>query len=217
MKNFLTTPLFLFIFVFAVSLGATAQNVLSEEEAADQEQPAAEKQMSQEEQEMMAKWQEYATPGEAQKALEMFAGEWDYTVSWWNSPDAEPEKSTGTSENKMIMGGRYLKQKATGTSMGQEYQGMGITGYDNAEEQYEGLWIDNMGTGMMISTGSYDADAKTFTMAGTYTCPMEDNKEKSFRTVATFANEDKFTFDMYGPDMEGKEYKMMEIVYTKKK
>lgn len=217
MKNFITTPLFLFIFVFAISFGATARNVLSAEEAADQEQPAAQKQMSEKEQEMMAKWQEYATPGEGQKALEQFAGEWDYTVSWWNSPDAEPEKSTGTSENKMIMGGRYLKQKAKGTSMGQEYQGMGITGYDNAEEQYEGLWIDNMGTGMMLSTGSYDADAKTFTMSGTYNCPMEDNKEKSFRTVATFANEDKFTFDMYGPDMEGKEYKMMEIVYTRKK
>ncbi len=202
--------------LFVVSVGATAKNAFCEEEAADQAQPAAEKQISEKDQEMMAKWQEYATPGEAHKALEPLIGEWDYTVSWWMSPDAPAEKSTGTSEDKWIMGGRYLKQKATGTSMGQEFQGMGITGYDNSEKQYESVWIDNMGTGMMISTGSYDAAAKTLTQSGIYHCPM-DEKDKSFRTVMTIADPDKHTFEMYGPDKEGNEYRMMEIVYTRKK
>ena len=43
-------------------------------------------------------------------------------------------KSTGSSEVKWIMGGRYLEQTATGTSMGQEFHGMGLMGYDNMKK-----------------------------------------------------------------------------------
>ena len=57
---------------------------------------------------MMAKWAEYATPGEGHARLAKLAGNWDYTMKWWMSPDAQPEESSGTMSAQMTMDGRYL-------------------------------------------------------------------------------------------------------------
>src|SRR5215470_4588351 len=42
-------------------------------------------------------------------------------------------------------------------------QGMAVEGYDNVKKKFVSSWIDNMGTAIMISEGTYDAGAKTLT------------------------------------------------------
>lgn len=167
--------------------------------------------------EMMAKWQEYATPGENHKALDQLVGNWDYTVKFWETPESEPSESTGTSEIEWILGGRYIQQTTKGMAMGQEFEGLGLMGYDNAKKEYVSVWIDNMGTGLMTGTGTYNAETKTFEDKGTFSCPVEDEKDKPYRTVTTINSPDQFTFEMYAPGQDGKEARMMEIVYKRKK
>ena len=194
---FLSVLIFAFVFITFAAVGK------AEEKASDQNHDA-----------VMAKWKEYATPNENHKILDSFVGNWNYTVKWWMSPGAKPEVSKGTSDVKWIIGGRFLKQSAQGKSMGQPFKGMGITGYDNAEKQYNSIWIDNMGTGMMMSKGNYDPSTKTLVEKGTFTDPVEG--EKSYRGVTTIINKDKYTYEMYisGPDR--KEFRMMEIVYMRR-
>lgn len=176
----------------------------AEDKAKDQSQDA-----------MMAKWKEYSTPNENHKLLDFFLGKWDYTVKWWMSPDAKPEESKGNGEVKWIMGGRFLEQSVQGTSMNQPFNGMGILGYDNAEKEYKSVWIDNMGTGMMVGSGTYDPSTKTFTDKGTFSCPTQS--EKSYKSVTTIINKDKYSYEMYTADSDGKEFRNMEIIFTRKK
>jgi len=198
--------------IFAVCFIAGAAKV----SAQDNQEPAKTDAIDKAQQEMMAKWQEFATPGEGHKALESLVGTWDYTVTWWETPESQPQKSTGTSEVKWIMEGRFLEQTAKGTAMGQEFQGMGLMGYDNMKKEYTGVWIDNMGTGIMTSAGTYDPETKSFTEKGSFSCPQEDG-EKAFRGVTTIDGPDKYTYEMYASGKDGKEARMMEIVYTRKK
>lgn len=200
------------VLIMLLCMGAQLANVLAQ----DNTEPAKGDAMDKMHKEMMAKWQEYAMPGAGHKALDPLVGNWDYTITWWETPDSQPQKSTGTSEVKWIMGGRFLEQTANGTSMGQEFQGMGIMGYDNMKKEYIGAWIDNMGTGMMTSTGTYDPSTKSFTEKGTFSCPQEGG-DKSFRGVTTLVSPDKYTYEMYAAGKDGKESRMMEIVYTRKK
>lgn len=204
------------VLLVTIYLGITAPNGFAQDEMDKSKEGATDK-MDKMQEEMMTKWKEYATPGENHKALDPLAGEWEYTVKWWNTPDSEPEVSSGTSEAKWIMGERYLKQKAQGTSMGQEFEGMGLQGYDNAAKEYESIWIDNMGTGIMTGVGTYDPATKTFEYKGTYSCPMEDGKDKSYRSVTKIMNDNKHSFEMYTSDPDGKEYRVLEIEYTRKK
>jgi hypothetical protein len=164
---------------------------------------------------MMEKWKEFSTPNENHKVLDPLVGDWDYSIKWWMSPDVKPEESKGTSNIKWIMGGRFIEQAVEGTSMGQPFEGMGLMGYDNEKKQYQSIWIDNMGTGMMKGSGNYDPNTKTLTDQGTFSCPAEG--EKSYRGVLKMIDNDNFTYEWYMPGPDGKEFRAMEIVYTRKK
>ena len=175
---------------------------------------ADEKKMSDAEKEMMAKWHEYSTPGDAHKVLDHFVGDWDYTVKWWNTPGTEPAVSTGENEVKWIMGGRFLEADVDGTSMGQKFEGLGIMGYDNVKKVYTNVWIDSMGTGMMTGTGSYDAEKKQLTETGSYTDPMT-GEDRTYRGVTTIIDNDNHTYELYTSGADGKEFRQMEITYKR--
>src|SRR5216684_3555963 len=46
------------------------------------------------------------------------------------------------------------------------FKGMGIEDYDNVKKKFVGTWVDNMGTGIMMSEGRYDVATKTSTYTG---------------------------------------------------
>jgi len=156
------------------------------------------------------------TPGEAHKRLAGMAGSWNTKVSFWMAPGAQPMTMNGTSENKWIMGGRYLEQRFTGTFMGQPFEGLGYTGYDNVKGTYWGTWMDNMSTGVMMTTGTLDEDGKTWNFSGTMADPMTAIDAQITEKVMVVDN-DHHVFEMWGPDQNGKVYKTMEIHYTRKK
>lgn len=164
---------------------------------------------------MMAAWMAFSTPGEAHRVLDGMVGNWDHTLRWWMTADAKPETSTGTHTSQWIMGGRFVQQSVSGFSMGQPFQGMGIVGYNNAKKQYESFWIDNMTTAMMTGTGQYDAASKTITEKGICSDPVSG--DKPYRGVTKFVGNDDMTFEMFVPGADGKEFRMMEIVYKRKK
>jgi len=151
-------------------------------------------------------------PGEHHKHLEQMAGEWDAKVtSHW---DPVPEESKATLKAHMRMGGRYLVSNFQGTMMGQPMVGQHILGYNNITKKYESLWRDNMGTGMMMETGTCDGAGKVITMTGETDGP--DGKKHKSRSVTTIGD-GKFTMQMFGDGPDGKEMKLMEIVYTRTK
>lgn len=181
--------------------------------AQDQKQP----EMSPEQKAMMEAWMKYMTPSEGHKVLNAMVGTFDAKVTNWMAPGAPPAVSTGTEENTWILGGRYIESKFTGSFMGQPYQGIGYTGYDNAKKQYFGTWMDNMGTGMMTSYGGASTDGgKSWMYTSMMTDPMT-GKDSSGQTKVTMTDKDHFTMEMWGPGPDGKSFKMMEIAYSRKK
>ncbi len=164
----------------------------------------------------MAKMKEFSTPGEGHRVLDPLVGQWQYAMKWWMTADATPQESTGSSQAKWILDGHFLQEDVTGMSMGQPFTGMGVTGYDNLKKKYDSIWLDNMGTGMMISDGSYDAANKTLTFKGTFSCPIE-NGPRTSRGVLKITGDDSHTYEMYMTDKDGKEFKAMEITYTRMK
>jgi hypothetical protein len=163
--------------------------------------------------EMMAKWQEFATPAAGHKALEPYAGRWSMKVRMFQ-PGQPMNESDATSEAKWVMEQRYLTDETSGNFMGMPFKGMGLSGYDNLKKKYVSTWVDNMGTGIMLSEGTYDAAKKTFT----YRSEMPDlmaGKYNQSRMTDTWTDNDHHTMRMYGPGLDGKEMMHMEIAYTR--
>jgi hypothetical protein len=191
----------------AFALGVAAPSVPAQQQG--------EKKMNPEQQAMMEAWTKAATPGEGHKMLEPTVGSWNVASTSWQSPGGPPEKGSGTSENSWILGGRFVRENFTGEFGGMKFQGLGYTGYDNIKKKYVGTWMDSMGTAIMMMTGTADPSGKVFTMTGTMDDVMT-GKPMKLRTVTHIVDADKHVMDMFGPDPSGKEFKMMEIVYTRK-
>ncbi len=168
--------------------------------------------------EMMKRWQESMTPGDAHKKLEVFVGSWDAEVkTWMSGPGTEPAVSKGTSEQTMSLGGRFLQQTYTGEMMGQPMNGVGYTGYDNFKKKYISFWIDNMSTAMSHLEGSIDKDGKVITMWGTMDEPMTGEKGKKVKYVTRVIDNDKHLFEVYDVTSWGEKTPVMVIAYTRKK
>jgi hypothetical protein len=54
---------------------------------------------------------------------------------------------------------------------GYAFPGHSIMGYDNAKKMFVNTWIDNMGSGMIFMTGTYDDATKSLTLTGKQTNP----------------------------------------------
>lgn len=164
---------------------------------------------------VMEVWQKLAIPGAPHKLLARMAGTWSATMKSWMEPDKPPVESTGTSESKMILGGRYLQMDYTGDMMGSPFTGLGTTGYDNHTKKYVSTWIDSMGTAILFFEGTGSKDGRTITQECRYDDPVKGPMK--WRSVTRIVDDNTHEFEMYGTDRSGKEEKMMEITYTRKR
>lgn len=162
-------------------------------------------------------WMEYMTPGPSHQMLAGMDGQWSGEMKMWMSPDAEPMVNQASATFKMIMGGRYQEGQMKGDFLGQPFEGLSTTAYDNAKKVYINTWIDNMGTGIMTMEGKWDAATNTISYMGRMVNPG-NGKECDVRELYKIVDENTHHMEMYGPDPKtGKEYKNMEITFTRKK
>jgi hypothetical protein len=172
---------------------------------------------------MMQQMMELSKLNENHKLLASLDGTWNCNVKMWMDGDTskKPEVSKSTAVRKSIMDGRYVIMDVTGKMEmpgpdGKKkeitFKGQGTEGYDNVKKKFVGTWMDNMGTGIMMSEGDYDPTTKTFT----YTGEMEvmPGMKQKIREVVKITDKDHMDFEYY-EDRGGQEVKTMEIAYTR--
>jgi hypothetical protein len=157
------------------------------------------------------------TPGPMHKFLAEGAGSWTGKNTMWMAPDAPPVVTDCSSTVTTIMGGRFTKCEMSGDMPGMgPFMGLGMYGFDNVTQKFQSSWIDNEGTGMMFGTGELSSDGKTLTWNYSMSCPLT-KKATTMREIEKITGKDTRTLEMFGADPKtGKEFKMMEIVLTRK-
>ncbi len=164
-----------------------------------------------EEQAMMAA----AAPGEHHRHLDYLVGSWNTKVTFWMAPGQPPMQSTSSAEAKWILGGRYVESIHKGDVMGMPFEGHGTEGYDNLAKQYVGTWVDNMGTGIMVSKGTCSDGGKVHSSEGEMIDPMSGQTVK-VRSVVTAVDPNSYRMEMYMTAPGAPEFKSMELVATRK-
>src|ERR1700757_3286483 len=223
MKTFMSLITFLFATVIATSSfaqssatsPATATGSTATQPAAATGQPNP--------QEMMKQMMEMSKLNENHKLLAGMDGNWSYAIKMWMNPDpnAKPQESKGTATRKSVMGGRYVVMDVTGKMQmpdetgkmkEMQFKGMGVEGYDNVKQKFVASWIDNMGTGIQFSDGTYDPATKSLT----YTSEIEmmPGMKMPVREVVKLTDKDHMMLEWY-ENRGGQEKKTMEIAYTR--
>jgi hypothetical protein len=163
---------------------------------------------------MMEAYRKLGSPGAPHKLLASMAGSWTTKTRGWMDPNKPPMEGTGTCEQKMLLGGRFLHQEYTGEMMGNPFTGIGVTGYDNHTKKYVSTWMDSMGTSILFFEGTAGRDGKTITQESHHDDAVRG--PMTWRSVTRIVNENTYLFELYNIDKRGKEEKMMEITYTRK-
>jgi hypothetical protein len=157
----------------------------------------------------MEQMEKLAQPGAEHAWLKTMEGKWKAVTKSWMGP-GDPVVTEGTSDNQMVLGGRYLQSHYVGSMMGKPFEGWGLTGFDNTKKQYSSFWVDNASTAMMVSSGTMSGkDLTTTTMMD-----GPDGKPTQVRMVTSVLDDKTHTFTMYVPQ-GGKDQKWMEITYTR--
>jgi hypothetical protein len=176
--------------------------------------------------EMMKQIMQLARPSENHRLLADLAGSWTFVVKRWMNP-ADPKapstESAGSAVTNETMGGRFFISEfmaviqtpgADGKMKEKEFRGLSIDGYDNGKKKFVSSWIDNTGTAIMNSEGTYDSATKTFNYSGDYE-PVPGMKCK-VRQVVRIVDPNNHNLEWYEDRGTG-ETKTMEIAYTRRK
>ncbi|MBA2117171.1 DUF1579 family protein [Bremerella alba] len=131
-------------------------------------------------------------PGEPHKHLQAMVGKYKTTSNWILPGKGEESVDEGTAEFKSILGGRFVTQEFTSTYNGQPMEGFGILGYENAEQNFVGIWIDNMSTHILHTVGQLDEKTGVMTEKGTCSSPIGP---MNFQ-MTTVPTEDGFVFTL---------------------
>lgn len=176
---------------------------------------------------MMQRWEKAMTPAEPHKKLAEFVGEWDVTLKMWMmGPDGPPTETRGTATVTAELGGRFIREvlkaemnmpdMATGEMKKINYEGQGLTGFDNFRNMYVGSWADNMNTHLLSMTGMADPAGKVIRMYGEMDEPPMNVIGRTVKYVTRIIDPDKHVLEIF--DLHaGENFKVLEIMYTRKK
>ncbi|HEV2064239.1 MAG TPA: DUF1579 domain-containing protein [Thermoanaerobaculia bacterium] len=182
--------------------------------ADDEKKPADKPPMD--EKAAMELMQKLGTPGKGHKKLNALVGSWTAKTTLWMDPSKPPQESEGTSEQKWVLGGRYLEQRFEGMFMDKPFSGLGYTTYDNYKKKYAATWMDTLSTMILVMTGDFDKAGRVLTTTGK-TDDFTTGKTSTIRYRTILVGPDEILWEMWGPGPDGKDFKMMASRYTRKK
>jgi hypothetical protein len=158
-------------------------------------------------------------PTAEHKILAAEEGTWDATVkSYQNGPDSDPVVSRGVEVNTVLTGGLWVSSVFRGDFAGMAFEGRGQFGYDPYKKKYVGTWIDSMSPTLTVLEGTYDEKSMTMTYTGDGVLPADGTKfARKMVTTTKSDGSREFTLYITGNFTGGKETKMVQIVYTKRK
>jgi len=180
-----------------------------------QDKPASPKDGAANKQQDMAAEMEAIKPGPQHKELAKMAGEWTTVTKFSADPNAKPEETTGSAKIATALEGRFITEEDSGTMMGMPYNGMRMTGYNNAAKQYEASWAWTLSTAILRMTGKSSDHGKTVTYAASFA--EADGAEEKMTVVVKQIDDDHFVVDMSGKYPDGSNGPHLETMYTRKK
>jgi hypothetical protein len=195
--------MFRFMFLLAsVAFGVPAVAAQPPEKAGDKKDP-------------QAKFEPRSKPGEGQKYLQQFAGEWD-VVKTFHPRTGQPVTSKGECSQKMIHDGRFLQSEFTFTSDAGKTTGTGLIGFEPETGRFTSVWVDSRQTRMSLRQSEDRFDGRSIVLVGKELGEAGKEGRKS-RTVTRLEDDGKKIVHRQTVIETGApERLVMELVLTRK-
>jgi hypothetical protein len=162
-----------------------------------------------------AKFEPRSKPGEGQKFLEQFVGDWDVAKTF-HPRAGEPAKSAGECVQKMTHDGRFLQSEFTFTTDGGKTTGTGLIGFEPESGRFTSVWVDSRQTRMSFRQSEEKFDGRQIVLVGKEL--GEAGKEGRRSKTVTKLEDDgkKIVHRQMAVETGAPERLVMELVLTRK-
>ena len=162
----------------------------------------------------LAKQAEMQSPGPEHNLLYAMEGIWRQLVSWHTKGQPD-EFSKGFTQNRVILGGRYLQMKSIHEIGIFPYLSMTMIGFDRRKEKYTLHIFDVLTTYSLEAEGKYDPEKEVLTFSGASVPPMAE-KELPFNYEISFEDDKKFIIQLFVHENDEKFLRMKVVNILKK-
>lgn len=175
---------------------------------------AQEKQSAAEQQKAMEVFMKVGAVTENHEFLKKYVGNWDCQVKGWMAPGQPPTVSQGTFLGEMRLDGRFLFMDFNGTMFGQPFAGVQIIGFDNMQQKYVSLWIDNTSTIFFMTSGTRLDNV--ISESGLWPDPLT-NTQLPVQARTTWVGADEYLYEQFMIQADKSEFKSMEMSCKRRK
>jgi hypothetical protein len=162
-----------------------------------------------------AEWVAMSKPGESHRLMDSFVGTWNVTMKFWSSPQSAPEQSSGVSESRWILGKRFIQESFKGKVGGQDFEGIGLFGFDNGRRRFDTLWLDSLNTSVARSSGAFDPENQIYSFEGQVYDPVL-GRDKATKTTIRFLSPTRYVLTMFDHNPVYGDYKSLEMEYVRR-
>jgi hypothetical protein len=110
--------------------------------------------------------------------------------------DGKTVSLEGTSENRWVMGGRFLVCEASAEVSGEKVETMTVLGFDQRQQRYFALALDSIASYYIPSTGTYEAATRSFVLSGKERDEIT-GVASSYRLVLRIESPDRYAVDVF--------------------
>ena len=175
---------------------------------------AQEKPSAAEQQKAMEVYMKAGAVTENHEFLKKYAGTWDCQVKGWMAPGQPPTVSQGTFQGEMRLDGRFLFMDFKGEMFGQPFAGVQIIGFDNMQQKYISLWIDNTSTFFFMTTGTRQDNV--ISESGLFPDPLT-GAQLPVKARTTWVSADEYLYEQFMVQADKSEFKSMEMSCKRRK
>jgi hypothetical protein len=157
-----------------------------------------------------------SAPGEGQKFLEKFVGEWDVVKSFYPR-GGKPIRAEGTCTQTMVHGGRFLRSEFVFGTGDARATGTGLIGYEPRTGLFTSVWTDSRATRMSFRQGKEKFDGKQIVLYSSLLGEGTPREGRRSRTVTRLEDDGrKIVHRQYTLGDGDKETLTMELLLTRK-
>ncbi len=154
-------------------------------------------------------------PGNGQKFLEKFVGDWDVVKTFYPR-SGQPAPTKGQCKQTMIHEGRFLQSEFVFGDGENKTTGLGVIGYEADSGKFTSVWTDSRSTRMSFRQSEDKFNGTQIVLFSKSLNPDEKDKRRS-RTLTRLEDDGrKIIHRQYTANEDGKEREVMELVMTRK-
>jgi hypothetical protein len=186
------------VVILAASLGGTDSTAQDKQEEIDPQ----------------SRFEPRSKPGEGQKLLEKFVGDW-VVVKTFHPRTGKPVEQKGACKQEMIHGGRFLQSSFAFGDGDAKTTGLGLIGFEANSGTFTSAWTDSRATRMSFRKSKEKFDGKQVILHGVSL--GEAKQDRAPRTVTKLSEAgNKIVHRQYNRSGDEKERLIMELVMTRK-